>query len=85
MQSLRLGGVLFSVVALLCLIVGGSSLYMGAEASDNVCDDYGPDPCRGRDARAQSFGELGQFMLWGGFLVLIVSAGLFALAGRRTA
>jgi hypothetical protein len=83
MAPLRAAAIAFTLVAALCLIGGGASLSLGAEAADNECRDDGADPCRGRDARAQGFRETGQFLLWGGFFVLALAA-LLVILGART-
>lgn len=82
MQTLRLGGVLFVVLAVISLIVGGVQGFLGAQASDNVCEDDGADPCRGRDLRALGFRQTSEFFLWGGFLTLGLAAVMFLLAAR---
>lgn len=83
MAALRLAGILFVAIAFVCIGTGTGLYVLGSEAADNVCDDPGIDPCRGRDARALGFRQNGEFLLWGGFLVILLSAAMFVAGARQ--
>lgn len=79
MRTLTVVAIVFTTVGVLSLAGAAANNWMGAEASDNVCDDPTVNRCAGRDARALNFKQSGEMLFWASLVVLTLATVLFVV------